>query len=273
MINSNNPVSEEEYKKITESMYKQSLEQARLYKQVDSLNKELNDLLKQREGLMHLINHKVKGAFTRSKYIFACILDGTFGETTLEIKKYAKEGLKSDDIGIRTIDLVLNANNLQKGTIKYEMKPVDLKEMISKIVAEKKIQIESKDLKIELDIKDGIFEVSADTFWLKEAINNLIENSIKYTKKGTITVGLEKTTNKILITVKDTGIGINEEDKKILFTEGGRGKDSVHINVDSTGYGLYSVKLIVEAHKGRVWGESEGEGKGSKFFVELPTTS
>ncbi len=76
--------------------------------------------------------------------------------------------------------------------------------------------------------------------------------------------------NKILFSVKDTGVGITDEDKKNLFTEGGRGQDSIKVNVDSTGYGLYTVKMVVEAHKGRVWGESEGTGKGSQFYIELP---
>ena len=99
--------------------------------------------------------------------------------------------------------------------------------------------------------------------------NNLLQNSILYTKEGKITIELSKNNNKILLSVKDTGIGITEEDKKNLFTEGGRGKDSVKTNVDSTGYGLYSTKLIIDAHKGKIWAESEGEGKGSQFFVEF----
>ena len=86
--------------------------------------------------------------------------------------------------------------------------------------------------------------------WLKEAINNLIDNSIKYTKEGKISISLKDGDGKVRFTITDTGVGINDEDKKNLFTEGGRGKDSVRINVDSTGYGLYSVKLIIEAHKG-----------------------
>ena len=108
-----------------------------------------------------------------------------------------------------------------------------------------------------------------DYFWLKEVINNLIENSIKYTREGKITVGLEKGEGKILFYVKDTGIGITEDDKKNLFTEGGRGKDSVKVNVDSTGYGLYTVKLIVEAHKGKVWAESEGQEQRIYIFCRV----
>ena len=234
------------------------------------LNIDLKNLMVQRESLVHLVTHKVKGSFTRSKYIFAGILDGTFGEISPDVKKYAQQGLESDNGGIQTVDLVLNASNLSSGTVKYEMKPVDFKEIVLKSLAEKKVQAEAKGLRVESIIEEkGIYNVSGDAFWLKEAVNNLIDNSIKYTKAGKIIIELHDGQGQIKFSIKDTGLGITEEDKKRLFTEGGRGQDSVKVNVDSTGYGLYSVKLIIEAHKGKVWAESEGEGKGSAFFVEL----
>jgi len=239
---------------------------------IAKLNIDLENLIVQRESLVHLVTHKVKGSFTRSKYIFAGLLDGTFGDISSEIKKYAKQGLESDNIGIQTVDLVLNAANMQKGAVKYEMKTIDFKEIILKIFADKKIQAEAKGLQMESNIqssKRDVYNVLGDAFWLKEAVNNLIDNSIKYTKIGKIIVSLEDGDKKIRLSVKDTGIGITPEDKKNLFTEGGRGKDSVRINVDSTGYGLYSVKLIIEAHKGKVWVESPGAGKGSTFYIEL----
>ena len=294
MSNNNKPVSPAEYKKITEELYKQNLELARLYKQVDSLNTELQESIKQRESLVHLVTHKVKGSFTRSKYIFAGILDGTFGETSPEIKKRAEQGLESDNMGIETVDLVLSVANMQKGVVKYDMKEIDLREIVLKTIAEKRGPAEFKGLKIETDIKEDTYNVLGDAFWLKEAINNLIENSTKYTREGKIIIGLEKKParnashsdarphdsqqrvgqaggdGKVVFSVKDTGIGIGEEDKKNIFNEGGRGKDSVKVNVDSTGYGLYSVKLIVDAHKGKVFEESEGVEKGSTFFIELP---
>ena len=237
---------------------------------IEKLNIELGNLIKQRESLVHLVTHKVKGAFTRSKYIFAGMVDGTFGEISAEIKKRAQQGLESDNSGIQTVDLVLNVSNMQTGKVKYEMQPINFKDIATKSISEKMMGAEAKGFKIENDLKEGNYGMSGDAFWLKEAINNLIENSIKYTQAGKITVSLENRGKNMLFSVKDTGIGITDEDKKNLFTEGGRGKDSMHINVDSTGYGLFSVKLIVEAHKGRVWGESGGSGKGSQFYIELP---
>lgn len=241
------------------------------------LNLELQESIRQRESLVHLIDHKVKGSFTRSKYIYAGILDGTFGPISDEIKARAGQGLESNDAGIKTIDLVLNVANLEKGGFKYDMKTVDFKEIVSQAIAEKRGPTEAKGLKFETDIKpasagqggEGTYSVFGDPFWLKEVVNNFIDNAGKYTKAGSVKVALEKVASKVKFSVKDTGIGLSADDKRILFTEGGRGKDSMKINVDSTGYGLYSVKLIVEAHGGQVWAESEGPGQGSTFFVEL----
>jgi signal transduction histidine kinase len=237
--------------------------------QIEKLNTDLQSVIQQRESLMHLINHKVKGSFTHSKYIFAALIDGMFGVITPEIKKAAQMGLDSDNLGVKTIDLILNAANLQNGTIQYDMKPASFKDVLLKTIEDKKETIEKKGLKLEVNIKEDDFTMNGDIFWLREVTNNLIDNALYYTKAGSITVGLERKGSKILFSVKDTGIGISEDDKKILFKEGGRGKESVKTNVNSTGYGLYSVKLIVGSHGGRAWAESEGKDKGSSFFVEL----
>jgi signal transduction histidine kinase len=104
----------------------------------------------------------------------------------------------------------------------------------------------------------------------EHVLRNLIDNSIKYTPTGTITIGLSRQGDKAVFFVKDTGVGINDEDRARLFTEGGRGKDSIKVNVHSTGYGLYIAKQIVDAHGGKITMESEGPGKGSTFKIELP---
>jgi signal transduction histidine kinase len=252
---------------LFKNLHKES--EQRIY--IEKLNIDLQNVIKQRESLVHLITHKVKGSFTRTKYIFAGLLDGTFGSITPEVKKMAEQGLEFDNGGIQTVDLVLNVANLQNGLIKYNMQTIDFKDIVEKTINEKKVPAEAKGLQIETDFKEGTYNVTGDAFWLKEIVSNLLDNSIHYTPAGKIMIGLEVKNSKLLLSVKDTGLGITEEDKLNLFKEGGRGKDSVRVNVDSTGYGLFTVKMVIQEHKGRVWGESEGAGKGSQFYVELPT--
>ena len=111
---------------------------------------------------------------------------------------------------------------------------------------------------------------TGDQMQLENAFKNLIDNSIKYTPQGSIALTLAEESGRIRFTSKDTGVGITPEDMQHLFTEGGHGAESTKVNVDSTGFGLYIVKNIIEGHQGKVWVESEGAGKGSTFIVELP---
>ena len=104
---------------------------------IEKLNLNLKNVLIQRESLVHLITHKVKGSFTRSKYIFAGLLDGTFGEINPEVKKVAQIGLDSENTGVQTVDLVLNAANLQKGTVKFNLEKMDFKKLVLDILNEK----------------------------------------------------------------------------------------------------------------------------------------
>ncbi|MGB3921976.1 MAG: ATP-binding protein [Minisyncoccia bacterium] len=104
----------------------------------------------------------------------------------------------------------------------------------------------------------------------EDEVKNPIDNSIRHTLEGGLSVNLSRKDGKILFFVKDTGVGLSEELKPKLFTQGGRDKNSIKININSTGFGLSFVKCVVEAHKGRVWAESDGPNKGSTFYMELP---
>ncbi|MDQ3245100.1 MAG: HAMP domain-containing histidine kinase [bacterium] len=255
-------------------LIKSVIKEIRQKEELQKLNTNLQATLQQRDSLAHLITHKVKGSFTRSKYIFAGLLDGSFGDISDQVKMIADKGLKSDDNGIKTVDLILNAANLQKGLVKFESQAIDFKDVVVQAIAEKKIVAESKGLKFEGNVGEGDFKMTGDMFWIKEVVNNLIENAITYTRAGGVVVSLAKTEgNKLLFSVKDTGVGITTEDKNVLFTEGGRGKESLRTNVDSTGYGLFTVRLVVEGHNGKVWVESEGKDKGATFFVKLDLVS
>jgi signal transduction histidine kinase len=98
---------------------------------------------------------------------------------------------------------------------------------------------------------------------------NLIENSIKYTDQGSVNVELKGEGENIKFSVTDTGAGIKKEDMGKLFQKFSRGTGAT-ASIDGTGLGLYVAKQMVEAHKGKIWAESKGEGMGSKFCFTLP---
>ena len=221
------------------------------------------------EDLIHFITHQVKGFFTKSKYIFSALLEGDYGRIEGKMEAVVKEGLRSDNDGVTMVQDVLNAASIKSGLMKYNKEDLDFKSIVLSVISEQEKNARDKKLSFETNINEGDFKISGDEFQLKHVVKNLIDNSIKYTPAGKITVSLSKTDGKILFSVKDTGVGLSKEDKERLFTEGGKGKNSQKVNVDSTGFGLFIAKSIIEAHNGRIWAESEGEGKGSEFWVEV----
>jgi signal transduction histidine kinase len=224
-------------------------------------------------NLIHIINHQIKGYLAKSRNIFAELLsDDSYGPVSGEMKPMLEEGMKSLSEGVDFVQQVLNSSSAEKGTLSYVMEPIDFKEVVNEMFEHEKPQAAEKHLALELKVEEGDYKTKGDFVQLKEAVRNLIGNSVIYTESGSVKINLNKKGDKILMTVTDTGVGLTDEDKQRLFTKGGRGKDSLKVNINSTGYGLSFVKAVVDAHKGRVWATSEGRGKGSTFSLELPVS-
>lgn len=238
--------------------------------EIENLAHELETINKQQVILIHFITHQIKGFVAKSRNIFSLILDGDFGPVPEKMKPMIEEGFRSDTKGAQTIAEILNAANIKSGKVVYTMAEFDLRELIEEISKDLKAAADAKSLTLMLDLGTQPLHMKGDRGQLVNAFKNVIDNSIKYTPSGTITVTLGKAHGNIVFSVRDTGVGITKDDMDHLFTEGGRGKNSQKINVESTGFGLYIVKNIIEAHKGTVRADSAGEGKGSTFTIELP---
>ncbi len=223
--------------------------------------------------LIHVMNHQIKGFLGACKNIFAELMTDDYGKMPEATLPLLQKGLEETNDGVDYVTQILRGASAESGSIIYDMHELDLKALLEKAYAEKIEGAKKKGLATALDIKDGNYTISADEKNLFEALKNLIDNSINYTPAGNIWVSLSKKDGKALIAVKDTGIGVREEDKPKLFKAGGITKDSIRVNIKSSGYGLAFVKGVAEAHKGKVWLESEGEGKGSTFYLELPAKS
>lgn len=244
--------------------------EVRQREKIEKLARDLENSNKQQIILIHFITHQIKGFVAKSRNIFATLLDGDYGQVQDTMRPMLEEGLRSDTKGVSTIQEILNAANIKSGKVSYVKQEFDIKALVDEVGTDLRAAAEAKGLQLAIDTGTEPLMFAGDRAQLVNAFKNLVDNSIKYTPKGEVRVSLAKDTGKIRFTVQDTGVGISKEDMAHLFTEGGHGKDSVSINVESTGFGLYIVKNIIEAHNGKVWAESEGAGKGSRFIAELP---
>jgi len=192
---------------------------------------------------------------------------------------------KKEDTGIqeRLLDVIIrNAKRLQKLTedildvTRIESQSLHLNkeqfkvgEMLLTAIADFGTQVKNgyKDdnIKFELDIKEDIL-VEADRNRVNQVISNLLNNAIKFTKQeGIITMKAEKKDNKVIISVRDNGRGIDPQIIPRLFT-----KFATKSETGGTGLGLFISKSIVEAHGGRIWAENNTDGKGATFCFSLP---
>jgi signal transduction histidine kinase len=163
----------------------------------------------------------------------------------------------------------LNISRIEQGRMKYEMVKFNLAELATQVLNEIKPNIDGKGLTLNTKIEDAF--IFADRLKMKQILANIIDNSIKYTPAGSILVSVYKKNDMAVFSVKDTGVGVKKETIEKLFQKFSRAEDASKANILGTGLGLYLAKQIIVAHGGRIWVESEGEGKGSEFFVELKT--
>ncbi len=237
---------------------------------IEAQERELEVANAQQTNLLHFISHEIKGYLTKNQAAFAAITEGDYGTISPKLTHMADLALADTRQGVATVMQILDASNLKKGTMLYARDRFDLYETVQLCVRELQALAKERGLRLTFSATPGKYDIVGDRDKIaKHVLRNLIDNAIRYTLQGYVTVSLERRGSSIRFSVADTGVGIDPGDMHTLFTEGGRGKDSTKINVHSTGYGLFIAKSIVTAHGGRIWAESAGKGKGSTFHVEV----
>lgn len=235
-----------------------------------------NDRLKEVDQLksefLSLATHQIRAPLTAIKGYTSLILEGDYGEVSESVKGAVDVIAKSCQNLVMIVNDFLDISRIEQGRMKYELSAFDLRAVAQQVLTELKPNIESAGLTCECNLGDGAepIMVYADLGKVRQVIGNLVDNSIKYTPSGSITIEVSTHNEVGRLKVSDTGIGISAEDIGRLFNKFTRAKDANKTNVVGTGLGLYVAKQMIEAQNGKIWIESEGVGKGSSSIIELP---
>lgn len=235
-------------------------------------NDELRKLDNAKSEFISIASHQLRTPLTAIKGFLSLILEGSYGKVSLEIQDVLNKVYASNDRIVQLVENLLNISRIESGRIQYQFEKSSIETILKDLSDMFFVMTKGKNLTLTFTLpKEKLPLIYMDAAKIREVISNLIDNAFKYTEKGGIEVILEQRGSMARITVADTGMGVEESMMPHLFSKFIRGsKEASRMNVAGTGLGLYVGRSFIEAHHGKIWIESEGLGKGSKFIVELP---
>ncbi|OGD67941.1 hypothetical protein A3I18_01585 [Candidatus Campbellbacteria bacterium RIFCSPLOWO2_02_FULL_35_11] len=257
---------------LNRSMYKEIESKRKIEQLAEDLkyaNDQLQKMDKQKSEFINLASHQLRGPVASLKGYSSMILEGSYGKISKKVEDVVGRISQSSNALALIIDDFLNLSRIERGKIEFNFAEGNFKEVTESAVEELKQKAKDKKLKMTFTVKKGNYVLSLDAEKIRQIVSNLIDNSIKYTPKGSVDIKLSENAGKILLKVSDTGIGIPKDGIDKLFKKFSRLENASEENVQGTGLGLYLAKEVMNAHDGRVWVESEGQNKGSSFFVEM----
>ena len=248
-----------------------------LTEKLAAANEELKKLDVAKSEFISIASHQLRAPLTVIKGYVSMILENSFGVITEKAQRTLEIVAGSANQLIGLVGSLLNLSRIEAGKINYALKENNFENLVTSVIEEFKQNAIKRRITLAFQnptrpIPPLIFDAEK----IREVIINLIDNAIKYSPEGSSVVITEEIKTKTIgkntvrFSVKDQGIGIKPEDVSRLFTKFTRTIEAQKTDPNGMGIGLYFVKRVVEDHGGAVGATSEGAGKGSTFFVELP---
>ena len=232
---------------------------------------KLKEIDRMKSEFLSITSHQLKGPLGTIRGYLWMMLNEKYGPLPKKLKVPLENIFKANERLVKVVGDLLNLSRIEMGKIKLEKKYFQIEEIVENIYKELLSEAEKKGLKFEFKKpKEALPKVFGDPLKIREAIFNVVDNAIKYTQRGWVKIEVGKEKDSVLIKVSDTGIGFSKEELKDLFKDFTRIKRGKVLYTQGSGLGLYIAKKFLQFHKGRIWAESEGEGKGATFYIQLP---
>jgi len=233
--------------------------------EIAKLEEEKNRFLR----FLGIAAHDLKAPLTAIQGFLWIMLGGYSGDITDKQRNMLERSTFRIKELLNLISDLLDIPRIETGQIVEEMKLTSLGKVIKASIGDLRGAAKEKKLKLEVELPPALPRIDGSAPRLQQAVTNLVSNAINYTPEGSVTVRVSEEAKEIRVEVRDTGIGIPEEDLPRLFEDFFRASN---VETKGTGLGLSITRRIVEAHGGRIWAESPcpETGKGSRFTFTLP---
>ncbi len=228
---------------------------------------EIKRLAKIKSDFVTNVSHELRTPLTSIKGFIEAIDSSTLNDENCRYLQILK---RNTDRVINIVNDLLTLSDLERKTSDLQFETVNVKNVIESVLPIFERQIGDKGLVLDYSIASDVQPtIRGDRFRLEQVFINLLDNAVKYTEKGTITVRVEVLQRKIIVSVRDTGIGISSEDLPRVFERFYVADKSRSRRMGGTGLGLSIVKHIVRLHQGVIDVKSK-PGEGTDFTVTLP---
>jgi two-component system, sensor histidine kinase and response regulator len=236
----------------------------------DSLRK-LRELEKVRDDLMKMIVHDLKTPLTSVLATLEMLADGDFGAVTTPQKAAIGDAeTKSEDL-LALIDDILEVARIEEANISLALTPIAPGALLAELVHEWGHRFQQDGTTASVSVADDAPVFSGDKGLIKRVFSNLIQNAVTHSSHAVhLELSARRARQGVLFTVMDNGPGIPPEYHDLIFRKFGQVEMPRSPRTRSSGLGLTFCKLVVERHGGRIWVKST-EGKGSSFYIELPS--
>ncbi|MBZ0283320.1 MAG: PAS domain-containing protein [Anaerolineae bacterium] len=232
---------------------------------------QFKKLNRNQSEFMRIVSHDLRSPLTAMQGFASMLELGLVGEMNEKQNHFVSKILAGIAQMTALVENIQDAGRYDPESGFYELtrSHCDLGEMLRKIVDNQLVPAE-KALTISVSIADNVPIINADTNMLERAIINLVDNAIKYTPSGgKVEVGAKCENNEVIVTVKDSGLGIDAQDQQHLFERHVRIARQEHKKIKGSGLGLFIVRSVAQRHGGDAWVEST-QGKGSTFYLGIP---
>ena len=213
------------------------------------------------------VTHKFRTPLTRIKWAADNI------SKTVLPKEVQTEISYIQDADKKLIELtgeLVKMSEAESTDYEYNLERVDISTIVEDAISSMSDQFSSKKLLVSANLQDNVY-VRCDISRIRFVIQAIMENALRYTlPSGVVSISATKHDRNITLAVRDTGIGISKEEFPLLFSKFFRGHQAKLSDTEGFGLGLYISKEIISRHKGKIWAESDGVGKGSVFSFSLP---